>query len=193
MKQIEDNIIISPIDGQIVTINYEVGEQTSLAKPIFNLLAQSDFDVEIDISESDINKLKVGNSVEITFDAFGEDQKFQGRVAFIEPAETVIQEVIYYKAKIELINVSAGYLKNIKPGMTANAIIVTNSKKNVLTVPNRAIVDKNGAGKFIRVLDLGKMREIPIETGIRGDNGMIEIISGLEDGTEVITYIKENK
>ncbi len=193
MKQIEDNIIISPIDGQIVTINYEVGEQTSLGKPIFHLLAQSDFEVEIDISESDINKLKVGNSVEITFDAFGEDKKFQGRVSFIEPAETVIQEVIYYKAKIELINVPNSYLQNIKPGMTANTTIVTNFKSDVLVVPNRAIVDKNGDGKFIRVLDMGEMREVPIETGMRGDEGMIEIISGLEAGAEVVTYIKENK
>jgi len=57
--------------------------------------------------------------------------------------------------------------------------------------PFGRIVEKNGQGKIIRVLENEQIKEIKIETGIYGDEGLVEIISGLEEGQEIITYIKE--
>lgn len=189
-KQIEDNIIKSPINGQITQVNYEAGEQVSPNKPVFNLLTANDFEIEVDISEADINKIKLANKVEVSFDAFSPDIKFSGVVVSISPAETVISEVIYYQVKIKLLDSNNPYFKQIKPGMTANSDIITAELDDVIAIPSRSIIDRNGEGKFVKIMQGGEIKEIKIETGLRGDDGLIEIKSGLEPNLELITYIE---
>jgi len=188
-KQIEDSIIKAPIDGTVVKIEYEVGEQISASKPAIHILNENNFEVEVDISEADISKIKKEDKVEITLDAFGEDIKFLGKIYFIEPAETVIQDVIYYKVSIQFIDEMVN-LDNIKPGMTANAVITTASRKNVLIMPSRAIIEKNGGDKYVRVLAGEQINEVQIKIGLRGDEGLVEILSGVKKGDEVVTYTK---
>ncbi|MFA6306840.1 MAG: efflux RND transporter periplasmic adaptor subunit [Patescibacteria group bacterium] len=188
-NQINNNIIKAPLDGTITKKNYEAGEQFSSAKPVFSLLGMNNFEIEVDVSEADITKVAVNDQAEITLDAFGEDVKFYGQVSFIEPAETVIQDVIYYKVKINF----DGKEKDIKSGMTANANITTAKKDNVLIVPSRAVIEKNGSGKFARVLILEEVKEVPVTIGLRGDNGLVEILSGLNEGDIVVTYIQQSK
>ncbi len=149
-KQEADSQITAPIDGQISKINYEVGEQVA-TKAALAMLTDNNFEVEVDISETDIFKVHLNDKASLTFDAFGESRAFNGQVYFIEPASTVIQDVIYYKIKIKLTD-ALDKLADIKPGMTANVTITTNKKDNVWLAPTRAIIDKNGSGKFIRLL-----------------------------------------
>jgi RND family efflux transporter MFP subunit len=195
-NQINNSIIKSPIDGVITKSNYEVGEDVSQTKPVFVLLGKSMLYTEIDISEADINKITVSNPVEITLDAFGDEVKFQGNVTFIDPAETIIQDVIYYKVKVYFNqNSMTALTKNsaIKSGMTANAIITTAEKSDILIAPERAIIEKNSQ-KIARILLPGnQIKESVVTTGLRGDNGLIEILSGLNEGDEVVTFIKAAK
>jgi len=193
-KQVADNIILAPMDGQITKINYEIGEQVNSAKAVVVMLTENNFEVEVDISESDIFKVKVNNSVAVTFDAFGENRKFQGVVYFIEPASTAIQDVIYYKVKIRLTD-DPTTLADIKSGMTANVVITTNSKDNVLAAPSRAILEKTGDGKFVRVLRAkNQLEEIPVTVGLSGNEGMIEVISDqLKEGDAVVTFVKKGQ
>jgi HlyD family secretion protein len=193
-KQIEDSIIKAPIDGTITKVNYEVGEQTSAGEPVVSMLAENNFEIEIDISEADIAKINLNNPVIITLDAFGDDIVFVGKVYFLEPAETVIQDVIYYKTKIEFISDAnlQKYSSNIKSGMTANAVITTSEKENALIMPSRAVVQRNG-DRIARVLVSGAVQEAPITTGLRGDEGMVEVLSGVKEGDEVITLVKNSK
>jgi RND family efflux transporter MFP subunit len=188
-KQIEDATIKSPIDGQVVKDNYSVGEQTSSAMPIFSVLAENDLEIDVDISESDIAKIKEADAVEITLDAFGPDQKFNGTVYFIDPASTVIQDVTYYRVKIRFTD-PAEQLMPIRPGMTANVTIIANKKDNVLTIPERAVIAKTNGIKIVRVLNNGVITEISVKTGLRGDDGSIEILEGnLLAGQTVVVFI----
>jgi len=195
-KQQEDSILKAPIDGQIVSLNYEMGEQFSAAKPMFSMLTENDFEIEVDISETDISKIKVGDFTEITFDAFGENYKFDGKVYSVEPSATVIQGVIYYKVKITIATPSEDSPANdkfsaIKPEMTANITINTDRRDEALVVPGRAVVDKNGQGKFVRVLEGKTVKEVPVSIGLSGDEGLVEIIQGeINPGDLIITFIK---
>jgi len=69
--------------------------------------------------------------------------------------------------------------------------LLLTEKKDILVVPARAIVEKNGQGKIVRVLENDQVKEINVITGIYGDEGLVEILSGLKEGQEIITYIKE--
>lgn len=193
-RQKIDNSIVAPIDGKITKINYEIGEQVSSAKPVIVLLSENNFEVEVDISEADISKVKLNDPTTITLDAFGEARKFQGSVYFIEPASTVISDVIYYKVKIKFTD-EAEKLADVKAGMTANAVITTAERQNVIYVPNRAVVEKNGSGKYVRVLLNGKkVEEIAVRTGLSDNEGRTEIVSGaLKEGDQAITFVKEAK
>lgn len=192
-KQIEDNTIKAPINGKVVKINYEVGEQISGASPVISLLTENNFEIEVFISESNISKLKIGNEAEITFDAFGDDYKVKGQVYFIEPASTSISDVIYYKIKISFTEDELeknGFI--IKSGMTSNVDIIANSKKDVFAVPARAVLLRNGGDHYIRVLEGKNVREIPVTLGISGDQAMAEVSSDeLQEGFLVITAIKK--
>jgi len=184
-NQINNNTIKAPLDGTITKKNYEAGEQFSLSKPVFSLLGVNNFEIEIDVSEADITKVALNNPVEITLDAFGEDVKFFGKVNFIEPAETVIQDVIYYKVKINF----DGQGKDVKSGMTANANITTAKKENVLIAPLRAVIEKTDGSKVARLLVGEEIKEVPVTLGLRGDDGLVEVLSGLNENDLVVTYI----
>ncbi|MDD4902115.1 MAG: efflux RND transporter periplasmic adaptor subunit [Patescibacteria group bacterium] len=188
-KQIDDDMIKSPIDGQVIKDNYEVGEQTNLTLPVFSVLAENDLEISVDISESDIVKVKQDDAVEITLDAFGADKKFNGGVYFIDPASTVIQDVTYYRVKIKFTD-PAEQLAQIKPGMTANVTIITDKRANVLTVPERAVIVKTSGDKIIRILAKGNIAEVPVKIGLRGDDGSVEITEGnLQPGQTVVVFI----
>ncbi|MEI7452126.1 MAG: HlyD family efflux transporter periplasmic adaptor subunit [Candidatus Falkowbacteria bacterium] len=192
-KQVTDNQIIAPMDGQISQINYEIGEQVSAAKPAITMLTEKNFEVDVDIPESDISKVKVGDAVSMTFDAFGENRKFAASVVFIDPAATSIQNVIYYNVKV-MFNDSES-LADIKAGMTANVVITTNSRQGIMIIPNRAIVDKAGQGRFVRILTDVKnntISEIPVTIGLNGNDGLVELLSGdIKEGDLVVTYVKD--
>lgn len=187
-NQIANNIIKAPADGAIIKKNYESGEQFTAGKPVFSMLGVNNFIIEVDVSEADIIKVSLNDPVEITLDAFGQDLKFYGQINFIEPAETVIQDVIYYKVKINF----DGQDKAVKSGMTANASIITARRDDILIMPSRAIVEKNG-DKFARLLSGQALKEVPITLGLRGDNGLVEILSGLSQGDTVVTFAQPNK
>ena len=190
-KKIEDCKISSPISGAIIKTNYEVGEQAGAGQTVISMSEEDKFKIEALISESDIAKVKIDNSVNIIFDAFGSDIEFIGKVCFIEPAETVIQDVIYYKSEITLENAEQ-YKKNIKSGMTADVNIITAKKSNVLIMPSRAVIEKNN-DKIVRVLVDGVINEILVKVGLRGDEGIVEVLSGVKEGDVVVTFIKEKK
>src|SRR3989339_669565 len=187
-QQIENSIIKAPIDGQITKLDFEIGEQVMSGTNVVSILGGNNFEIEVLISEADIAKVNKGDKSIITLDSFGDDIEFIGFVEFIEPAETKVQDVIYYK--VIVVFDSGEY--EIKSGMTANVVVTTQEKNDVLVVPSRAVIDKNGDGKVVRVLKNNEIQEKQVTIGLRGDEGVIEILSGLNEGEEVVTYIQKD-
>jgi RND family efflux transporter MFP subunit len=177
-------------DGILAKLDVEIGENITANASVIKILSQQK-NIEVDISESDIAKVQTRDPVEITLDAFGDETVLSGEVVSVEPAETEISGVVYYKVKIVFTDT-----KNleIKSGMTANIKIMTDKKENAIFIPQRAVIYSNG-DKYVRILTnkkTGKFEKRTVETGIRGDGGMIEILSGLNEKEEIITFLKEN-
>jgi RND family efflux transporter MFP subunit len=184
-----DTVIKAPVEGTVTKVNFNAGENNSLATPVISMIGNSNLQIEVDVPESDITKIEVGDTVEIILDAFSIDDEFVGHVTFIDPAATVINEVIYYQVKVNLDEVD----ERIKSGMTADLTIFTEKKDGVLAVPTRALIYKED-GKYIKVLENElDIVEKKVMTGLKSDDGFIEIVSGLRDGEEVITFIKNGE
>ncbi len=188
--RLSDRIIKAPVDGTITAINNSVGETFSLSGPILVMLPDQDFEIEVDIPESDIAKISVNDPVVFTLDAFREDQKFDGTVTLIDPAQTEIQGVVYYKVTVSL----AATTEPIKPGMTANVDILTDSRTDVIVIPTRAVKEIDGRQTVQVMVDAANQTTVEREVtvGLRGDDGLSEIISGLTVGEEVVTFVKDN-
>ena len=181
-------IIKAPVDGVIGKIGPKVGEYVSLTDSIIKLVSDS-FIIKVDIPETDVVKIQRQNPVVVTYDAYGSDIKFNGFVEQIEKGETMIQDVIYYRVTITMEGDASHPLFN---GMTANVTLLSAQKSGVLVVPQRA-VKTNGSGQYVKVLENNQPKEVLVQLGLRGDGGMVEILSGLSEGQEVIVGIVEPK
>jgi len=187
LADLNEYCLFAPIDGIITSVDYKIGEYVSSVNSAVSILSKSNLEIEVDVPESDIAKVKVGDIAEITLDAFGEEKFFNSHISFINPAETIINDVVYYKVKLTFDEKDEG----IKSGMTANVLITTASKDNVLYIPARAVIENDI--RYVRVFKNDEIVEEEVATGLRGDNGLIEVLSGLEEGQEIITYIKNGK
>jgi len=185
--ELAKSIIKSPIDGVIITMDAKLGEIVPASKNIISIISYGDYQVESYIPEADIAKVKIGNIAKTTLDAYGDNIVFQTEVLKIDPAATVIDGVPTYKVTLKFISQD----EKIKSGMTANLDILASQKDNVLILPNRLVTTKDD-GKYVSVLNPADMSEViekKIVTGLRGSDGNVEIISGLNEGDKVVSSL----
>ncbi len=193
LDRLDETIIRAPIDGVITATDGSVGEVSSMSAPVIKMLTNNIYEIEVDIPESDIAKVNPGDKVEITLDAFSSDDIFSGSITKVDPAETLIQGVIYYKVTAAFDDIQAeniaGLTEKIKPGMTANVVINTAKIENALIVPIRAVKEENGV-KYVEILQDNAPLKLNVELGLRGDEGKSEVKFGLSEGQKVITFVR---
>ncbi|MDO8265116.1 MAG: efflux RND transporter periplasmic adaptor subunit [Candidatus Parcubacteria bacterium] len=181
--QLAKTILFSPIDGIITKQDAKAGEIVSANAPLISIISEAKFQIEANVPEVDIAKITIGDSAKITLDAYGNDVVFEAKVIAIDPAETILEGVATYKITLQITEKE----EIMKPGMTANIDILTDERENVITIPQRAVITKDGE-KTVQILENGIQKEIKVKTGLRGSAGNIEIIEGLKENDEVITF-----
>ena len=195
--------IYSPVDGIVISRAVDVGQTVaaSFQTPTLFTIAQDLTKMQIDtnVAEADIGKIRVGQAVEFTVDAYP-DTTFNGKVWQKRQAPITIQNVVTYDVVVQVDNRDF----KIMPGMTANVAIITATKDGVLRIPNGAlrfrpaergpektVVEKKGPGgekkgPAIWVLENGKPKRAGIVLGI-SDGSYTEVLSGeLKEGQPVI-------
>ncbi len=130
--------IFSPVDGQVVDRQYDVGQTVaaSFSAPTLFTIAKdlTKMQVKADIDQSDIGRIKVGAPTRFTVDAYP-DQQFRAQVSQVRLNATVNQNVITYPVIIEVANPDL----KLRPSMTADVTIEVARAANVLRVPNSAL------------------------------------------------------
>lgn len=178
--------IKAPVDGVVSEVIPTIGERVTMNTPAIRMIGFADYDVEVLLPEADVAKVKVAQSATLTLDAYGDSREFTGTVVSIEPDQTVVQDAVYYKARIAVNKDSAGDA-DIKPGMTANVTVLTAQADNVLIIPIRAVrTDQETNEQRVRILQNDAPQDRVIKTGLRGDEGRIEVTEGLNEGETVI-------
>ena len=184
---LDNTILKAPADGTITEIDTKVGQQATAMQSLFVLQNINTLHTEAYVSESNVASLKIGQSIDYTFDALGPDKHYNGQILTIDPASTVISGVVNYLVKASLPNIP-----EIKPGMTVNMTILVATRDNALTVSSSAIINLNGE-QFVRVIDNPTTKtyhQVKVQTGLQADGGLVEILDGLSNGQEIVTLVK---
>ena len=172
--------ISAPFSGTITEVNAMVGDQVTTGTNAFRLDDLSHLLVDVQVPEVDINRIRVGQDVDLTFDAIS-NKAYQGRVHSVAQVGTIQNGLVNFKITIEILNPD----EQVLPGMTAAVNIIVSQLEDVLTVPNRAVrlVDNQSV---VYILKNGIPTPVNIEIGSSSDT-MSEIVSGdLKEGDKVI-------
>lgn len=185
--QLSKTILISPINGILTKQDIKVGEIVTANAPIISVMSMARFEIEANVPEADIAKVKLGDIASVTLDSYGNNLVFEARVMDIEPAETLIDGIATYKTIFQF----ARDDERIKSGMTANIDIMTAERENILFVPWRAIRQKNGSYFVMAQKNSNETEERQVQIGLKGSDGNIEIITGLKEGEKITGYYEE--
>jgi len=137
LSDLRNTTITSPISGVVVSRNINAGQTVaaSFSAPTLFTIARDlrEMQIEANIDEGNIGRVKRGQKAIFTVDAFPE-QTFTGEISQVRIAPQIVQRVVTYTVVIKVNNDEL----LLKPGMTANINIITDHKSDILKVPNAA-------------------------------------------------------
>jgi len=179
LNLLENTVLRSPISGVITARNYDKGDMYTMSQPIYTVQEITPVKLIVAISEKDYTKIKKGNHVTLSVDAFP-GESFTGTIRRIYP--TMDAATHTFQCEVEVSNVS----KRLRPGMYAKVTVNFGVNKSVI-VPDRAIVKQQGSGeKFVYVLNEdGTVTYQKVVLGVRMGS-QVEVLEGLYDGAKVV-------
>jgi HlyD family secretion protein len=138
--------VTAPIGGLVTAVNNSNGDNVQEAKSVITIVDMTSIKIKVSIDELDIEKIKLGQTAQIKFDAI-KDKSYEGTVETIAQIGTSNNNVTTYDVIVGITNP-----EGIKLGMNANVTIQVENKENALVIPAEALVESNGK-KFVRVED----------------------------------------
>ena len=194
LKQLEEQLsyttITSPMDGVILSRDVELGDAVSsilvmgsTATLVMTIGDVRQVYVQGKVDESDIGKVYLGQTARIKVESF-KDKTFLGKVTRIAPLGVEKDNVTTFEVRVSIDNPGG----ELKANMTANAEILLEEHKNVLTVPEQAVIYDKDRNASVEVPDPNQKkgrRKVDIKAGI--SNGTkTEVLAGLKPGDTVI-------
>jgi len=194
LKQLEEQLsytdIVSPIDGVVLSRNVEMGDAVSSilvlgssATLVMTLGDTSQVYVKGKVDESDIGKVYLGQPARIKVESF-KDKTFNGVVTKISPMGVEKDNVTTFEVRVSINNATG----ELKAEMTANAEIILEEHKNVLQIPEGAIIYDKDKKASVEIPDTGAKdgkKKMAVNIGI-SNGAKTEVLSGLKEGDQVV-------
>jgi HlyD family secretion protein len=194
LAQLEEQLsytdIESPIDGVVLSRDVEIGDAVSSilvlgssATQVMTLGDTSEVYVQGKVDESDIGKVYMAQPARIKVESF-KDKTFNGKVTKISPMGVEKDNVTTFEVRVSINNPGG----ELKAEMTANAEIILQEKKNVLQIPEGALIYDSNKKASVEVPDpKGKdgKRKVAVEIGI-SNGAKTQIVAGLKEGDQVV-------
>lgn len=172
----------APISGTVIRYYVDIGDsvipqEPMPQEPVLNIAYMDKVKIVVNVGEKDISKLRKGEKVRVSVDAYPEES-FLGRVVKVAPAVDPRSRKV--KVELEIENKD----HRLKPGMFADVEIIYNEHSNVLVVPRIAVLEREGR-KILFTVEDERAKLIEVRTGV-SDEEKIEIVEGLTEGESVI-------
>ena len=186
-KQLDEVTITAPFDGMVASVAVDEKDTITTITTIIHLIDPTRMELNVEVDEIDVTDVRPGQRAIIELDALPA-LALEGKVDFISLLPTVEAGVILYDVEITF---DATKVTGIRTGMSATANIITNERKNVLLVPDRAVKYDSQGNSVVEVTVNGQIGERTVVIGI-SDGFQTEIIDGLEEGEVVERRAKPN-
>lgn len=180
--QYDSMTLVAPFSGIVTKTYTEVGEIIGAGSPAVSLISTEGHEIIVPISEVDIAEVSVDDVAKVTFDAY-DDIIFQAHVVNIAPRAELVDGVRVFKVTLTFDDENA----LIRDGLSADVDIATAERRNVISVPTRAIYEDE-TGKFVRLITGDNVAKVYVRTGLRGTDGRSEIVDGLSGGETIVTF-----
>ena len=172
--------LTAPFNGTITSLTAQTGDVVSINSPALRIDDLSRLFIDSQVSEVDINRIKIGQPASITFDAIA-NKTYEGKVTGVGIAGMTSSGVVNFPVTVEITNPDP----DVKLGMTAGVTVTVAQLDNVLTVPVRAIRTVSGK-RVVFLLEGSALKPVIIELGSSADT-MIEITGGdLKEGDTIV-------
>ena len=182
----------APIDGTILTVDVEIGQQASAGLSALTMADLTDLELPVYVAEVDISKVELGQAVNIAVDALP-DQLFTGEVSRIAPMSESDSGVVNYQVTVRLNDLE---LKDgVRPGMTAVATILGDSTEYTWLVPSNSVVEFEGETS-VRIVRNGQERRVAVSPGTSQGEWTVVQSDELQAGDRVVgqvsSFLDEN-
>lgn len=184
-KDIQDATVVAPIESTVLSIEIEEGERATEETVLMVLGNISLMRAVTYINEVDIPKVRIGQKVRISVDAFP-DRTFWGEVTEIGLDGIIQENVVTYPVKIKIPN-PEGLLFS---GMTVEADIIIEARENALLLPVEAVEERGGEYLVFVKGEDGKPQPKKVKVGLRNES-QVEIVEGLQEGDQVLLGVTE--
>lgn len=172
--------LTAPFAGTITEVDIMPGDQVTPTSVAFRLDNLDRLLVDVMVSEVDINNIKVGQPVTLSFDAI-QDKQYHGVVSQVAPVGDVLQGAVNFDVTVELTDAD----QDVRPGMTAAVNIIVDQITDALLVPNRAVRVVNGK-QVVYLLNNGQLVETPITLGASSDNQSLVTSGNIQVDDQVV-------
>lgn len=178
----DTTILRSPIDGIVSRQDGSIGQLVSPSAPLVSVINQQVLQIEVEIPETNIHAISLGQKAQVTLDAAQVSSTFEATVIKLAPATSASSGSYTVTLQFDTPDTS------IKVGMTANVRIQTGSANAAVSVPHSSVFQKDG--NFFVLLDGGSGRPVehPVTVGLHGQDGWWQITDGLTVGEKIIRF-----
>jgi RND family efflux transporter MFP subunit len=172
--------LVSPAGGIVIKRQVTEGQMVQAGMPLMEVADLSSVWVEADIYEYELPWVKVGQHAHMTL-TYLPEETFHGRVEYIYP---FLKEATR-TARVRLVFPNPGL--KLKPDMFAQVDIVSPAKEPGVVIPGEAVLDTGEKQHVFLALGQGRFEPRQVKVGVRGNDGQVQVISGLKGGEEVVT------
>ncbi len=190
LEQLSYTTIVAPMDGVVLSRDVEIGDAVSsilvlgsTATLVMTVGDTTEVYVKGKVDEADIAHVYLGQPARIKVESF-RDRYFQGKVTKISPMGVEKDNVTTFEVRVSINNPEG----ELKAQMTANAEILLDEHKGVLTVPENAVTYDNQKNATVAIPDKSQkegFRKVPVKVGL-SNGSLTEITEGLKEGDPVV-------
>lgn len=173
--------IVAPFSGLITDVSSKPGDQVAPGTPAFRLDDLSHLWVDVEVSEVDINQVKVGQPAILTFDAILA-KEYSGEVVEVSPVGTEVLGVVNFKVTVELTDPD----QDVRPGMTSAVEIVVSELDNALLIPNQAVRVEEGKRIVYTLDENGRLVAVEVSLGASSDRFSQLLEGNLQPGDLIV-------
>jgi HlyD family secretion protein len=180
--QLQKTVIVAPISGTVTRNDAHVGETAAPGVSLITVNSDSQFQIEVYVSEADVANVHVGQAAQVTLDAYQGGVSFASHVIAVDPAATMQNGIPSYKVTLQF----DANDPRVQAGMTGNVTITTAVAGSTLLVPTSAIITK-GVSTYVLRAGASGDELVAVKIGISG-GGQTQILSGITQSDRVESF-----